>query len=83
MTDEQARDKMEEYAEDRLRKAVRNYVEIDQNVKWAKTWVYTIDGERYEVYVKVWKEQRNDSYNCIERDGGGRGHSDYPIVEQD
>lgn len=53
MTDEQARDKMEEYAMDRLRKAVRNFVEINQNVEWAKTWVYTIDGERYEVDVKV------------------------------
>ena len=53
MTDEQAKDKMEEYAIDRLRKAVQNYVEIGQNVEWAKTWVYTIGGEKHEVDVKV------------------------------
>jgi hypothetical protein len=53
MTDEQAREKMEEYAMTRLRKAVRNFIEIDQNVEWVKTWAYNIDGERYEVEIKI------------------------------
>lgn len=53
MTDEQERNKMEKYALDRLRNAVRNFVEVDQNVELVKDWFYTIDGERYEVVVKI------------------------------
>ena len=60
MSNEEAKEKIEAYAEERLRKAVRNYVEVNPRLESMKSWVYTLNGERYAVKVKVYRHERSE-----------------------
>ena len=49
ITDEQK----EEAAELNLRKAIRNFCEVNKATRHFRTWCYTLDGELYETEIKI------------------------------